>query len=182
MHESTSLLRRVRGGDETALTRAYDEYAPGIYRYAYRLTGHRATAQDVVSDTFRRLLAALRNGGGPTDHLSAWLYRVAHNLVVDGFRRQPEDAPVPLQNAPEIPVPSRAEGRMEHEEAVAAARAALAKLTPLQQQVIALRFLEGLSIRETAEITGKTEGAVKALQHRGTNSLRRILEDDDVEA
>lgn len=182
MHESTTLLRRVRGGDETALIRAYDEYAPGIYRYAYRLTGHRATAQDVVSDIFRRLLAALRNGSGPTDNLSAWLYRVAHNLVVDGFRGQPEDPPVPLQNAREISVPSRAEGWVEQEEAVAAARAALAQLTPLQQQAIALRFLEGLSIQETAEIMGKTEGAVKALQYRGTNSMRRILEDGDVEA
>ena len=181
MHESTSLLRRVRDGDEKALTRAYDEFAPGIYRYAYRLTGHRATAQDVASETFRRLLAALNHGSGPTDNLSAWLYRVAHNLIVDGFRGQPDDAPVPLQKAPEIPVPGRVEGWVEHREAVAAARAALAQLTQLQQQAIALRFLEGLSIRETAEIMGKTEEAVKALQYRGTNSLRRILEDEDEE-
>jgi RNA polymerase sigma-70 factor (ECF subfamily) len=181
MHQSTSLLRRVRGGDEKALTRAYDEYAPRIYRYAYRLTGHRATAQDVASETFRRLLTALSRGGGPTDNLSAWLYRVAHNLVVDGFRGQPDEVPVPLQKAPQIPVPSRAEGRVERAEAVAAARAALSRLTPLQQQAIALRFLEGLSIRETAQIMGKTEGAVKALQYRGMNSLRRILEDEHEE-
>ena len=181
MHPSTSLLKRVRGGDETALIRAYDEYAPKIYRYAYRLTGHRATAQDVASETFRRLLGALKQGGGPTDNLSAWLYRVAHNLVVDGFRLQPDEAPVPIQEAPEIPVRSRAESRLERREAVRAARAALSRLTSLQQQVIALRFLEELSIRETAEIMGKTEGAVKALQYRGTNSLRRILEDEDGE-
>jgi len=179
MNRSLSLLKRVRSGDEQALARAYDEYAPAIYRYAYRLTGHEGTAQDVTSETFRKFLAALRNGGGPTDNLSAWLYRVAHNVVVDGYRHQPDDPPVPLEEAPEIPVPGQQEARLEEQERIARARAALQGLTSLQQQVISLRFLEALSIKETAEVMEKTEGAVKALQYRATNSLRRILEEDD---
>ena len=179
MNRSMPLLGQIRSGDEQALARAYDEYAPAIYRYAYRLTGHEGTAQDVTSETFHKLLAALRNGGGPTDNLSAWLYRVAHNVVVDGYRHQPDDPPVPLDQAPEIPVAGRQEAVVEQEERVARARSALQKLTSLQQQVIGLRFLEGLSIRETAGVMEKTEGAVKALQYRATNSLRRILEEDD---
>ena len=179
MNRSTSLVQRVGRQDERALIRTYDKYAPAIYRYAYRLTGHEGTAQEVTSETFYRLLASLRNGGGPTDNLSAWLYRVAHNLVVDGYRRQPEEPTVPLAQAPEIPVNGRQEARLEHQERVARARSALRKLTPLQQQVINLRFLEGLSIKETAEIMEKTEGAVKALQYRATNSMRRILEETD---
>ncbi len=179
MNRSMSLLKRVRSGDEQALARAYDEYAPAIYRYAYRLTGHEGTAQDVTSETFHKLLAALRDGGGPTDNLSAWLYRVAHNLVVDGYRHQPDDPPVPLDQAPEIPVAGRQEAAVERQERVARARSAMQKLTSLQQQVIALRFLEGLSIKETAGIMEKTDGAVKALQYRATNSLRRILEEND---
>ncbi|MFW6135916.1 MAG: RNA polymerase sigma factor [Chloroflexota bacterium] len=179
MNQSMSLLKRVRSGDEQALARAYDEYAPAIYRYAYRLTGHEGTAQDVTSDTFHRLLTALCNGGGPANNLSAWLYRVAHNLVVDGYRRQPDDPPVPLDQAPEIPVAGRQEAVLVQEERVARIRSALQKLTSLQQQVISLRFLEDLSIKETAGVMEKTEGAVKALQYRATNSLRRILEEDD---
>ncbi len=179
MNRSMSLLKRVRSGDEQALARAYDEYAPAIYRYAYRLTGHEGTAQDVTSETFHKLLVALRDGGGPTDNLSAWLYRVAHNVVVDGYRHQPDEPPVPLDQAPEIPVPGRQESRLEEQERVARARSALQRLTSLQQQVIGLRFLEGLSIQETAEVMEKTQGAVKALQYRATNSLRRIMEEDD---
>jgi RNA polymerase sigma-70 factor (ECF subfamily) len=179
MKNTTTLLRQARGGDQRALAEAYDEYAPAIYRYAYRLTGHESTAQDVTSETFHKLLASLRNGGGPTDNLSAWLYRVAHNLVVDGYRSQPDDPPVPLDQAPEIPVAGRQEARLEQQERVDRARSALQRLTALQQQVIGLRFLEGLSIKETAAAMEKTEGAVKALQYRATNSLRRILEERD---
>lgn len=177
----TTLLKRARRGDQRALTRTYDEYAPAIYRYAYRLTGHEGTAEDVTSETFHKLLASLRNGAGPTDNLSAWLYRVAHNLVVDGYRSQPDDPPVPLAQAPEIPVAGRQEASVEQQERIDRARSAFQRLTSLQQQVIGLRFLEGLSIRETAAAMDKTEGAVKALQYRATNSMQRILEEEDEE-
>lgn len=179
MNDSTSLLKRARTGDQRALARAYDEYAPAVYRYAYRLTGHEGTAQDVTSEAFHKLLASLRNGGGPTDNLPAWLYRVAHNLVVDGYRRQPDDPPVPLDEAPPIAVAGQQEARLEQEERLARARRALRQLTSLQQQVISLRFLEELSISKTAEVMDKTEGAIKALQYRATNSLRRILGETD---
>lgn len=181
LEKSSSLLERARAGDVEALSQAYDEYAPAIYRYAYRLTGHEGTAQDVTSETFHKLLASLRKGGGPTDHLSGWLYRVAHNLVVDGFRRQPQEPPVALDEAPEIAVAARQEGRLERQDRVDRARRALQKLTSLQQQVISLRFLEELSIKETAKALGKTEGAVKSLQFRAMNSLQRILEEKDDE-
>jgi RNA polymerase sigma-70 factor (ECF subfamily) len=107
---------------------------------------------------------------------------VAHNLVVDGYRLQPDDPPLPLDQAPQIPVASGQEAQVERQERIARARAALQRLTSLQQQVIGLRFLEELSIRETAEVMEKTEGAVKALQYRAMNSLRRILEETDEEA
>ena len=182
MNRSESLLKQARSGDERALARVYDEYAPAIYRYAYRLTGHEGTAQDATSETFHKLLVSLRDGGGPTDNLSAWLYRVAHNVVVDGYRRQPDDPPLPLDQAPHVPVAPQQEASLERHERLDRVRRALRRLTSLQQQVISLRFLEELSIRETAEIMNKTEGAVKALQYRATNSLQRILEETDDEA
>ena len=107
---------------------------------------------------------------------------MAHNLVVDGYRRQPDDPPVPLDQASGVSVPARQEALLEQSERMDRARQALRKLTSLQQQVISLRFLEELSIQETAEVMGKTEGAVKALQYRATNSLQRILEERDDES
>lgn len=70
MDTSQTLLERARQWDETALAEVYDEYAPAIYRYVYRRTGHQETAQDIVSQTFQRFLTSLKHGGGPIDHLS----------------------------------------------------------------------------------------------------------------
>lgn len=175
MKSSKRLLERVHRWDEEALAEVYDTYAPPLYRYAYRRTGHAETAEEVVSATFHKFLVALKNGGGPTDNLSAWLYRVAHNLIVDGYRREPEQPPVNLDDAPPLPVGAQQEGELLREEDAARVRSALRMLTPLQQQVITLRFLEGLTQEETAEVIERSIGAVKALQHRGIKTLQRIM-------
>lgn len=178
MNSGQRLLRRARRWDEAALAQIYDTYGPSIYRYVYRKTGNRDVAQDLMSETFHRLLAALKRGGGPREHLSGWLYRVAHNLVVDHYRDQPETPHASLDDAD----PSRpaSQGRyVEHREQATRARAALRKLTPLQQQVVALRYLEDMSLKETASVLGRTVGSIKSLQHRAINSLQRILEEED---
>ncbi|HUV88221.1 MAG TPA: sigma-70 family RNA polymerase sigma factor [Anaerolineae bacterium] len=179
MQTSDSLLKCIRQWDENALTKVYDQYAPAIYRYAYRLTGHAQTAQEIVSDTFYRLLLALKNGGGPEQHLSAWLYRVAHNLIVDFYRRQPEQDQVTLDEALHVAVSDMHEERILRREEAERVRHALWLLTPLQQQIITLRFLEGLTNEEVAQCVERTVGAVKALQHRALDSLRRVLEKVD---
>ncbi len=179
MKPSETWLERVRQWDEGALAQVYDEYAPAIYRYAYRRTGHRETAQEIVAETFQRFLAALKNGGGPERHLSGWLYRVAHNLIVDSYRRQPTEEPKPLDETLGIATDSSHEAVIFHHEQIARARAAMRLLTPLQQEVIALRFLEEMSYQQVAQIIERDVGAVKSLQHRALEALRRILEEDN---
>ena len=178
MKTADALLQRARQWDEKALAHIYDTYAPAIYRYVYRRTGHTNTAEEITAETFHRFLVALKQGGGPTDYLSAWLYRVAHNLIVDFYRRQPAQEPATLENV------VLAEGdqgveQLERRTQVEQARAALRQLTPLQQQVITLRFLEEMSNEEVGRVIERTEGAVKALQHRALNSLRRLWEEED---
>ena len=178
MKTADALLQRARQWDETALAHIYDTYAPAIYRYVYRRTGHTNTAEEITAETFHRFLVALKQGSGPTDYLSAWLYRVAHNLIVDFYRRQPTQEPATLEDV------VLAEGdqgveQLERRTQVEQARAALRQLTPLQQQVITLRFLEEMSNEEVGRVIERTEGAVKALQHRALNSLRRLLEEED---
>lgn len=175
---SADLLLRLQQGDQEALAEVYDTYAPALYRYAYRLTGHDDSAQDIVAETFLRLLTALKNGSGPETYLSAWLYRVAHNLVVDFYRRQPEQEPVPLDDV-QLPVAEQGEAALLAHEEAGRVRAALWRLTPLQQQIISLRFLEGLSLEEVGQVVQRNLSAVKALQHRAIESLRRMLEDPD---
>ncbi|HOT92124.1 MAG TPA: sigma-70 family RNA polymerase sigma factor [Anaerolineae bacterium] len=178
MKTADALLRRARQWNEDALTQIYDTFAPVIYRYVYRHVGHQNTAEEITAETFHRFLVALKQGGGPTEHLSAWLYRVAHNLIVDFYRRQPAQEPESLDGVEETLAESdRGVVHVEQQMQVERARAALRQLTPLQQQVITLRYLEELSNAEIARVVERTEGAVKALQHRALDSLRRILEE-----
>jgi len=175
----TRLLERVKRWDEEALAEVFDRYAPAIYRYVYRRVGDGQTAQDLMAETFQHLLDALRRGAGQRTHLSAWLYRVAHNLVVDHYRRQPADPVVALDLVEPAGGALEETVLIERERAVCV-RAALRQLTPLQQQVILLRYLEGMSLEDVAQVLERTVGSVKALQYRAIRSLQRLLEDAGV--
>lgn len=158
-----------------ALGAIYDAYHAELYRYAYRLLGSEQDAEDLVGEAFYRFLRALSAGGGPRDHLRAYLYRVVHNLAVDRHRRGHDRR----LNAPEERAVLAAEDNpaAEAENAIqqGQARAALWRLTPEQRQVIVLKFFQGLNNEEVAEVLNKPVGAVKSLQHRALNTLRRIL-------
>ncbi|MCZ7568015.1 MAG: sigma-70 family RNA polymerase sigma factor [Ardenticatenaceae bacterium] len=179
-HDEAVLLEQALALEPDALGQLYDHYAPGIYRYLYRRVGDARLAEDLTGQCFLNMLEALQRGGGWQSSFSGWLYRIAHNLSVDHFRRHGNNAFVELDerllsgaDSPDY-VTDRAL-RMEN------VRDALHCLTDEQVQVILLRFGEGLSNKEVADMMGKTEGAIKALQHRALRALRRLLL-EDVEA
>ncbi len=89
------LLTKAGQFDTRALTEIYDLYSPRLYRYAMRLLGDDCAAEDCVSETFSRFLKALQAGKGPRDYLQAYLFRAAHNLVVDHYRRMTCRKPKP---------------------------------------------------------------------------------------
>lgn len=175
MGEDQALLQRLRRWDEEALAQVYDQHAAALYRYAYRLVGDQGVAQDIAAETFHRFLIALKNGSGPKHHLSAWLYRVAHNLVVDFYRRHPPQPALSVDEV-EIAQPESHEEQFSQRQEAARVRQALQRLLPLQQQVVMLRFFDGLSNEEIAQVVERTVGAVKALQHRALVNLRQMLE------
>lgn len=178
--EPADLLRRARTFDITALAEIYDQYSPAIYAYALRLLGDEMQAEDCVAEVFARLLRALKAGQGPQDHLQAYLYRVAHNWITDTYRRQPLpplELPESLPENEELQPESSAQQRQQQERI----RAALRRLPPEQRQVVMLRFYQGLSSEETAAALQKTEGAVKAMQHRALASLRNLLGIEDID-
>jgi len=145
-----------------------------IYRYVYRRLSNKYRAENIASETFTRLLDAFKNGKGPSDGVLYWLYRVAHNLVVDLYR-QSDREPLPLYEqvlSDQDPHPE--EGMLQVQEQ-ARVRWALGQLTEDQQQVLELKFMEGLDNKQVAAILQKTVGSVKSLQHRGLASLERFL-------
>ena len=132
------------------------------------------TARDLTADVFHRLLQAVQKGKGPSRNAKAWLYRTAHNLVVDYYRRQQFRNHHPLEKDMSTGEPGPAQVAEDHALAETI-REALATLTPEQSQVISLKFLDGLSIKEVASIMDKTPGAVKSLQHRGLLGLQQAF-------
>jgi RNA polymerase sigma-70 factor, ECF subfamily len=172
--DEQDLLNRARMFDKQALAVIYDRYNQGLFAYAMRLVGDRCQAEDIVSETFSRFLKALHAGQGPEAYLQAYLYRVAHNCVVDLYRRQPA-APVvlsdELQDERERQPEAQADDLYEKDQV----RMALRMLTPEQRQVILLRFYEDWENEEVSAAVQKPVGAVRALQHRAIGALRRWL-------
>jgi RNA polymerase sigma-70 factor (ECF subfamily) len=172
----TELLQRARQLDFQALAQVYDLFSPGLYRYAMRRLGDQNLAEDCVAETFSRFLHAVRSHRGPDDHLQAYLYRMAHNWISDHYRhRPPPDTELNEEVrddgiAPEESVELRGQ---QHR-----IRSALKQLTPDQQQVILLKYLENWENEEIALAMKKPVGAIKSLQHRALAALQRILRNE----
>lgn len=169
-----TLLEQVRRGNRAALATVYDMYASAIYRYLVRRTNNQRVAEDLTGVVFLKMLDAIHRQQAWTDTFVGWLYRIAHNAVVDYFRsvgRRTEDE-----------LDERVESLLDGPEWAAERATRLTKiqealnlLTAEQAQVILLRFGEELSHQEVAAIMGKSEGAIKLLQHRAIHALRRLL-------
>lgn len=174
--EDARLFSRAKTFDAAALSAIYDRYEGRIRSYIFHRVGDIQVAEDLTAQVFLRMLEAIQNENAWRSSFSGWLYKIAHNLVIDHYRRQARLSHVPLEDAPTILAedadPAQTtESRLQGERV----RRAINQLTEEQAQIVSLRFLEGMSIAEVAEITGKTEGAVKALQYRAIVSLRRLL-------
>lgn len=167
-------LQQAQAFDQNALAAIYDDYHHAIYRYIYRRVGEVETARDLTAEVFQRLLQAFHKGHGPDRQLKAWLYRTAHNGVVDYYRRQQHRRHLALNEAVAAPDGDPVQTAAHHILAEKV-RGALPHLTPDQQQVITLKFLAGLSNEEVAAALDKPVGAVKSLQHRALAALQKRL-------
>jgi len=173
------LLERASNLDEEALGELYDRYEMKIYSYIYRRTSDQTLAEDLTSQVFLKMLEAIHNDKTWHSSFSGWLYRIAHNLVIDHYRTRDRQKQVSIDDAPLLPdtglSPVRAAEIALDSEYL---KSAIRRLTDEQALVISLRFLEGYSFGEIADMMDKTEGAVKALQHRAVATLRQLLVHD----
>jgi len=177
----TDLVTLAQRGDMQALGTLYDQHHEALFRYVWARVGEQQVAEDLTGDVFMRMLTALpryQPSGAP---FRAWLYRIAHNLLVDHFRKSSYRATAPLYEADDRGEPE-SDPTFAVEQKLSAERLhrVLAMLDEAQRDVVTLRFLSGLSLDETAAVLEKTEAAVKALQHRGLAALRRALTEEQV--
>lgn len=177
--EADELVDRAIAGDPDAFASLFEITLPSIYRYLYGRSGDATLAEDLAQDAYMRAMRAIRTSfKGASTEFVAWMIRIARNRFLDHVKSGRvrwevvvDETPVTLATGnPELEALDRvASGNL---------RNALNRLTPEQQEIVYLRFFEGLQIAEVASVTGRTEGAVKALQFRALRALERVIVTD----
>ena len=172
--EESVLLRRARECDTAAIAEIYDRYSLRIYKYIYHRLGNVHLAEDLTATVFLRMLEAIHSSRAWQVSFSGWLYRIAHNLVVDHFRAGQQDKAVPLEDWPiaSHEYPAEAAEQLLTQQRL---RAAISQLTEDQGLVITLKFIEGMSNTQVDALLGKSEGAIKSLQFRALAALRPTI-------
>ncbi|HEB64607.1 MAG TPA: sigma-70 family RNA polymerase sigma factor [Chloroflexi bacterium] len=178
LSDETALIRRAQQGDRAALAALHDQYYRAIYTYFATRLDVPQVAEDLTSEVFVRMvqkISKFRQTGRP---LLAWLYTIARNLLTDYHRESRQNnAPLSLEEHLVAGTDNPARSA-ENSMAVDCLRKALEYITEEQRLVVVGKFLEGRPTREVARLLGKTEGAVKALQHRALAALRRAIEQE----
>jgi len=162
--------------DPLAFGVLYERYVDRIYNYVYHRVGNHHDAEDLTARTFYRALAHIKRYEDRGAPFSAWLFRIAHNLVANWHRDRVRRQSIPLDDADLVvaghePLQDQAEARERSE----ALRRAMRRLSPERQQLLILKFSEGLSNAEIGEIMGRSEGAIKSLYHRTLLALQEEL-------
>ncbi|WKU02606.1 ECF subfamily RNA polymerase sigma factor, BldN family [Micromonospora sp. HUAS LYJ1] len=180
--EVWTLVERAQAGEAEAFGLIYDRYVDTVFRFVYFRVGNRQLAEDLTSDTFLRALKRIGSFTWQGRDLGAWLVTIARNLVADHFKSGRYRLEVTTGDVLDAdredrgPEGSPEAAVVEHITNVALLTA-VTRLNPEQQECIVLRFLQGLSVAETARAMGKNEGAIKALQYRAVRALARLLPD-----
>ena len=168
-------IERARAGDQQALAAVYDWYLPRVYRYVLSRLGNVAEAEDLTEDIFLRMLGAIADYKRTGVPFSAWLFRIARNHLVSYYRKngnRKDHGTLQETMADSRPDPASI---VETQLMLGEVAQAVQRLPDAQRDVIALRFAVGLSIAETAQVLGKRQGNVKALQHKAVTRLQKIL-------
>ncbi|MFQ5616060.1 MAG: sigma-70 family RNA polymerase sigma factor [Anaerolineales bacterium] len=167
------ILKKAVQGDEDAFGVLYQRYVGRIYNYIYYRTGNQYDAEDLTARVFLRAMRHIQNYQDRGVPFSAWLYRIAHNLVANWHRDNSRRQEIALddiqltQHAREHP-----EAALLHNEEREALLRVIRQLPPERQQLLILKFVEHLSNAEIGRVMGRTEGAIKSLYHRTLLSLR----------
>lgn len=177
--DEKTLVMRAIDGDADAFGELYTRHMDAIYRYVYFRVGDEREAEDLTEEVFVRAWTALPKYRPSKHPFTSWLYRIAHNLVVDYHRKQ---KPVDLPDQPELrwqanAAPGSTEDQVALRQDVAELIKAVRQLDEKEQLIVVLRFVEGLSHKEVAKIIGKSEVHCRVLQHRVLAKLQEYLDD-----
>lgn len=170
--EITRLVKRAVSGDFEAFGELYSIYLDRIYRYVFYQVRDKMTAEDITEEVFVKAWKAIGSCKGKESTFSSWLYRIAHNHVIDNFRSLQKHPSIEIEAVDKVGnLELEMEGELERQELLGV----IACLPQSQRQVIILKFIEGLDNCEIGQVMGKSEGAIRALQMRALAALREKL-------
>jgi RNA polymerase sigma-70 factor (ECF subfamily) len=169
-----NLIARAKRGSPDATSILYRRYYQSIYRYFYYRTGDPQTAEDLTAEVFLKMVEAIPNYRIEATPFKAWLFQIARNLAIDHFRRSSAHPVTPIHENMDTP-DADVEGALDFHLSSRGLAEAFMQIEDGQRDVLLMRFIEEMPIAEAARALHKTEDAVKALQRRGLNALRQLL-------
>jgi RNA polymerase sigma-70 factor (ECF subfamily) len=175
LKDEESLVRRAQQQDTEAFAQIYEAYFDRIYRYVAMRIRNEMEAEDITQQVFMKMLQSISSYKHQGVPFSSWIYRIAHNQVIDFMRQQNKKATVDIDGLPLPDIGEDPQYMIEQQIDIEDLKKATKLLTQAQQEVLSLRFTGELSIAECAGIMGKSEGAIKALQHSAVQALKKAL-------
>lgn len=180
-YNEENILARASQGDRDAFGLLYERYVERIFNYVYYRTGNTHDAEDLTARVFQRAMNHIKNYTDRGVPFSAWLYRIAHNLVANWHRDRSRKQEIPLDDIPILPSkgdhPEKNLVRSQEQDVLLRM---IRKLPGERQNLLILKFVENMSNAEIGQVMGRSEGAVKSLYHRTLLALRDQLEDQNL--
>lgn len=176
---SPELIRRAQDGETLVVSEIYDRYQQDVFRYMYYRVGDRQTAEDLTSEVFLRMIEKISSYEIRRTSFQAWLFQIARNLSIDHYRKTKSDSRITLEEN----IPGTGEEPLEIIDRELTSEnlcRALSELPEHQRDVIVMRFVVGMPLREVAQTLHKTEDSIKGLQRRALLDLRDILTEWEV--
>jgi RNA polymerase sigma-70 factor (ECF subfamily) len=167
------LIHKIQNGDKEAFGNLYLTYLDRIYRYVFfRVNQDKHTAEDLTEIIFIKAMQHIKKFEQEKGTFQSWLYRISHNTVLDHYKTYKATTHM-QENTVAIEVIEKLEDELDTKQKIAKVMEEMKSLTPEQRNIIILRFIEGLSHREIAFITNKKEDAIRAIQYRGLQKLKK---------
>jgi len=166
---------RAAQADRAAFGTLYRRYLDPVYGYCFYLLGDHHDAEDATERTFLAALGAIDRFRDEGATFRSWLFRIAHNQLANALRARSRQRTDPLEGVPELAAPDDPARLASQADDARRLRSSLASLSDDRRQVVVLRFVDGLSAREIADVLGRSEGAIRVLQHRALRELAGLL-------
>jgi RNA polymerase sigma-70 factor (ECF subfamily) len=176
--DEEKLIKAAVGGDSSAFGSLYDHYQAMIYRFVVIKVGSREEAEDITHQVFLSAWQKVRTYKHQGHPFSSWLYRIARNQVIDHYRARKGEVSIDKIDPELFASVEHASDDLAKKFQLENVRKAIAALKTDYQDVIIMRFVEDISLKETAAILKKSEGAIKLIQHRAVKELKKALGDE----